>query len=239
VNLIFFYNILSIFQKELVKMLRTLYRRVFTFCLLLSAIVLSSYFQAQAQSQALNGQIEGVVTDAQGAAVPNASITVRNIEKGSEVQVNSDENGVYRAPLLPLGTFRITVEAPNFNRLVREGVNLSAGETATVDLSLTAGDVSATVTITSDAPIADPGKIDLGRVMNTREIQDLPLVSRNPYRIRRSARQRQRVRAPHEFPARRQRQHASQPSRITPRADFRNFYQRSSACYQRFFRRIR
>lgn len=162
-------------------MLRTLYRRVFTFCLLLSAVILPSFYQTQAQSQALNGQIEGVVTDAQGAAVPNASITVRNIEKGSEVQVTSDENGVYRAPLLPLGTFRITVEAPNFNRLVREGVTLSAGQTATVDMSLTAGDVSATVTVTSDAPIADPGKIDLGRVLNTREIQDLPLVSRNPY----------------------------------------------------------
>jgi hypothetical protein len=162
-------------------MLRTLYRRVFSLCLLLSAIILPSFYQIQAQSQALNGQIEGVVTDAQGAAVPNASITVRNIEKGSEVKINSDENGVYRAPLLPLGTFRITVEAPSFNRLVREGVNLSAGETATVDMSLTAGDVSATVTITSDAPIADPGKIDVGRVLNTREIQDLPLVSRNPY----------------------------------------------------------
>lgn len=162
-------------------MLRTLYRRVFSFCLLLSAVVLPNFYQTQAQSQALNGQIEGVVTDAQGAAVPNASITVRNIEKGSEVRVISDENGVYRAPLLPLGTFRITVEAANFNRLVREGITLSAGQTATVDMSLTAGDVSATVTITSDAPIADPGKIDLGRVMNTREIQDLPLVSRNPY----------------------------------------------------------
>jgi hypothetical protein len=201
-------------------MLRTLYRRVFSLCLLLSAIILPSFYQIQAQSQALNGQIEGVVTDAQGAAVPNASITVRNIEKGSEVQINTDENGVYRAPLLPLGTFRITVEAPNFNRLVREGITLSAGQTATVDMSLTAGDVSATVTITSDAPIADPGKIDLGRVMNTREIQDLPLVSRNPYnfsllagkrrrspehRIRRSARQCQRLCAPNEFPTGRKR----------------------------------
>ncbi|MCU1290866.1 MAG: Outer rane receptor for ferrienterochelin and colicin [Acidobacteria bacterium] len=158
-----------------------LIRQVSSYLLVLGLLFLSSQVSVQAQSQALNGQIEGVVTDAAGAAVPNASITVRNIEKGSEVQITSDENGVYRAPLLPLGSFRITVEAPNFNRLVREGVTLSAGQTATVDLSLTAGDVSATVTITSDAPIADPGKIDLGRVLNTRELQDLPLVSRNPY----------------------------------------------------------
>lgn len=139
-------------------------------CLLACSIFAGSFSQVNAQSQALNGQIEGVVTDATGAAVPNATISVRNIEKGSEVQVTSDENGVYRAPLLPLGTFRVTVEAPNFNRLVREGITLSAGQTATVDLPLTAGDVSATVTITSDAPIADPGKIDVGRVLNTREV---------------------------------------------------------------------
>jgi hypothetical protein len=137
--------------------------------------------QINAQSQALNGQIEGTVTDAAGAAVPNASITVRNIETGAERQITTDESGAYRAPLLPLGTFRVTVEAANFKRYVREGITLTAGQTATVDLPLEAGDVSATVTVTSDAPIADPGKIDVGRVMNAREVQNLPLVSRNPY----------------------------------------------------------
>ncbi|MCA1639113.1 MAG: TonB-dependent receptor [Acidobacteria bacterium] len=126
-------------------------------------------------------KFEGIVTDAAGAAVPSATITVRNIETGSERQVTSDESGVYRAPLLPLGAYRLTVEAANFKRLVREGVTLTTGQTATVDLSLEAGDVSATVTITSDAPIADPGKIDVGRVMTTREVENLPLVSRNPY----------------------------------------------------------
>ncbi|CAN5553476.1 hypothetical protein BH10ACI2_BH10ACI2_12280 [soil metagenome] len=52
---------------------------------------------------------------------------------------------------------------------------------ATVDAALEVGGTETTVTITSDAPIADPGKIDVGRVMNSREVQDLPLVSRNPY----------------------------------------------------------
>lgn len=137
--------------------------------------------QANAQANALNGQIEGVVTDASGGAVANASIVIRNIETGTERQLTSDESGVYRVPLLPLGTYRITVEVANYKKLVRDGITLTAGQNATVDLGLEAGDVSATVTITSDAPIADPGKIDVGRVMNTREIQDLPLVSRNPY----------------------------------------------------------
>jgi hypothetical protein len=133
------------------------------------------------QSQALNGQIEGVVTDVNGASVPNASITAKNIGTGTERKTTSDENGVYRLPLLPLGTYQITVEAPNFKKYVQDGIILTTGRIATVTVPLQAGDVSATVTVSSDAPIADPGKIDVGRVMNTREVENLPLVSRNPY----------------------------------------------------------
>ena len=134
-----------------------------------------------AQSQALNGQIEGVVADASGATVPNATVTVRNIETGSERTVTTDESGVYRLPLLPLGAYRVTIEAANFKRLVREGITLTTGQTATVNANLEAGGIDETVTVTSDAPIADAAKIDVGRVMDTREVQNLPLVSRNPY----------------------------------------------------------
>ncbi len=135
----------------------------------------------RAQSQAINGQIEGVVADSNGAAIPSATVTVRNTETGAERTVSTDSGGVYRVPLLPLGTYRVTVEAANFKRLVREGITLTTGQTATVNAALEAGAVSETVTITSDAPIADAAKIDLGRVMNTREVQNLPNVSRNPY----------------------------------------------------------
>jgi hypothetical protein len=137
--------------------------------------------RVDAQSQALNAQIEGTVTDANGAAIPNAVITIFNIETGTTRTVNTDDSGVYRAPLLPLGNYRVTVEAPNFKKLVRDGITLTTGQTATVALSLEPGQVSEIVTITSDAPIADPAKIDLGRVMNSMEVHNLPLVSRNPY----------------------------------------------------------
>ena len=154
---------------------------IFSFILALVLILGGFNQSADAQSQASNGQIEGTVTDANGGAVANATVTVRNIETGTERQVISDDNGVYRVPLLPLGNYRVTVEAKNFKKLVREGITLTTGQTATADLVLQAGDVSATVTVTADTPIADAGKIDVGRVMNTREVESLPLVSRNPY----------------------------------------------------------
>jgi Carboxypeptidase regulatory-like domain len=147
--------------------------------ILLLTIVLST--AVFAQSQALNGQIEGVVSDSNGANVPNATITALNTQTGTTRTVKSDGSGVYRLPLLPLGSYRVTIEATNFKKLVRDGITLTTGQTATIDAELQAGGATETVTIEADSPIADSGKIDVGRVMNSREVESLPLVSRNPY----------------------------------------------------------
>ncbi len=143
-------------------------------------LLLAASELAVAQSQALNGQIEGTVSDQNNAAVPNAAITATNIETGATRIVSTDESGVYRFPLLPLGTYRITAGAANFKKLVHEGITLAIGQIATVDLKLEAGEVQEVVTVSSDTSVADAGKIDLGRVMNTREVQNLPLIPRNP-----------------------------------------------------------
>ena len=143
-------------------------------------LLVISMSSAFAQSQALNGQIEGTVLDQTGAAVPNAAITITNIETGATRTLTTDDSGVYRFPLLPLGTYRLTAEAANFKKLVREGITLATGQTATVDLSLPAGEVREVITVSSDSSVADAGKTDVGRVMNTREVQNLPLISRNP-----------------------------------------------------------
>ncbi len=94
--------------------------------LILAGILLSaSVPSAFAQSQALNGQIEGTMSDQSNAAVPNVVVIVTNIETGATRTVTTDESGVYRFPLLPLGTYRITAEAANFKKLVREGIILT------------------------------------------------------------------------------------------------------------------
>ncbi len=155
--------------------------RTITFLSMTAAVIFIGFARADAQSQAINGQIEGTVTDSNGGSIPSAPVTVRNIETGAERSVVSDVNGFYRIPLLPLGTYRVTVSVENFKRLVRDGITLSTGQTATVNVALEPGGLSETVNVSSDAPIADPGKIDVGRVMNSQEVQNLPLVARNPY----------------------------------------------------------
>jgi len=136
---------------------------------------------ARPQSQAANGTIEGTVADNTGAVLPGAIVTVTNLETGAHRVVTPDSAGLYRAVLLPLGTYRVRVELPSFKAAERDGVTLRAGQTAVVNFSLEVGGVQEVVSVTSDSPVTEPGKIDLGRTIGEGEVKSLPLVSRNPY----------------------------------------------------------
>src|SRR5215207_4482625 len=101
-------------------------RVVFGACLLL---LLGGALQAAAQSQATTGVIEGVVTESGGGAVPGATVTLRNTATNFEQTVASGADGRFRALLLPLGPYRITVALEGFSTVVREGVDLAVGQT--------------------------------------------------------------------------------------------------------------
>jgi hypothetical protein len=136
---------------------------------------------AAAQSQAANGNIEGVVRDTSGAVLPGVTVTVVNTDTGAQRSVVTNENGAYRAVLLPLGTYTVAAELSGFKRYEQTGLTLSAGQTVTIDVSLSVGGVEEVVSVTAESPIVDTAKIDTGRNISEREIKNLPLVSRNPY----------------------------------------------------------
>src|SRR5207247_109679 len=92
-----------------------------------------------------------------------------------------NEKGLYRAPLLQLGTYRVIAELQGFKKFEQSGVTLSAGQTAVVNMTLGVGQVTEVVSVTADSPIVNLGKVDQGRTLNEREIKSLPLTSRNPY----------------------------------------------------------
>jgi hypothetical protein len=136
---------------------------------------------ALAQSTAVNGTIEGTVKDTTGSPVPGVTVTVSNLDTGAQRTLTTGADGGYRALLLALGTYRVRVEMQGFKAVERTGVNLSAGQTADLNVTLEVGGVSEVVSVTGETPMADPGKIDLGRTISEAEIKNLPLVSRNPY----------------------------------------------------------
>ena len=151
-------------------------RALFVFLLSLS---LTS--AAAAQGQAINGTIEGSVVDDSGGVLPGVTVTVSNTDTGDSRVVVTNESGVFRAPLLPLGSYRVSAELQGFRRYEQTGVALSAGQVAVINVKLGVGALSEVVSVTAEAPVVDFGRIEQGRVLNEREIQTLPLTSRNPY----------------------------------------------------------
>jgi len=152
-------------------------------CLLAVAAFVCAFAASPAfgQSQAINGTIEGTITDAQGGVLPGVTVTVTHLETNTARVIVTNERGVYRAPLLPLGTFRIAYELSGFARQERSGVTLSAGQTVVLNVTLAVSGVQEDVIVTADAPPVDLAKTDVGRNLNEREVKNLPLVSRNPY----------------------------------------------------------
>ncbi len=137
---------------------------------------------AFAQSQATNGSIEGTVSDSSGGVLPGVTVTVTNIETGTERSVVTNEKGLYRAPLLPLGTYKVVAELQGFKKFEGTDIKLSVGQTAVVNATLSVGTVSETITVSSsDLPALDVARIDIGHTMTDLEVHNLPLVARNPY----------------------------------------------------------
>ena len=145
---------------------------------ILTLVVGSSAF---AQSTAINGTLEGTVKDEQGALLPGVTVTVTNIDTGEQRVAVTNERGLYRAPLLSLGTYRVAAELQGFKKFEQTGVSLRAGQTAVIDITLNVGALAETITVTADAPIVDLAKIEQGRTLSEAEIKTLPLTSRNPY----------------------------------------------------------
>src|SRR5262249_38220381 len=135
-------------------------RRAFLALLLIVAPVSS----ALAQSQAANGAMEGTIVDTSGGVLPGVTVTITNLETGAERSVVTNENGFYRALLLPLGRYRVVVELPGFKKYEESGVRIGAGQTAVVNATLNVGQVSEAITVSAETrPILDSAKIDAGR----------------------------------------------------------------------------
>lgn len=132
-----------------------------------------------AQSQATTGLIEGIITDAADAVVGGASVTVKNNDTGLERTISTDDAGRYRLPLLPLGSYTLSVEANGFTKLVREGIQLTVGQTATINLSLQPAGTAEVITVTADAPVVDIAKNESSTLIDQKSVENLPINGRD------------------------------------------------------------
>jgi carboxypeptidase family protein len=148
------------------------------FSLLLATWLLLPPFAAYPQSQT-TGRITGVVKDPSGGVVAAAKVTMESNATGEERKTVTDETGSYAVPLLPPGVYKVTVAANGFENAVVLDLRVAITETTTADVRLKIGPVAQSVTVGSPSPLVQREGPQLGRVVDSRRVSDLPLATRN------------------------------------------------------------
>lgn len=134
----------------------------------------------QALAQAVGASLNGQVTDSTGAAIPNATITLRNTGTGLTLTAISDGQGAYRIAPVPPGAYDLTIQTNGFQRYVQHGIVIAVATASTQNVSLKAGSVQQTVTVTANAELLNTTSGSLGTTINSTEITQLPLLNRMP-----------------------------------------------------------
>ena len=127
----------------------------------------------------LTGQINGTITDATGAVVPSADVTVASEATGLKRDVKTNQAGIYTVPLLQPGEYRVNVQAAGFRSVSRSGIQLQVAQTATLDFKLDVGATSESVEVTDTAPLLDTGSNAIGGTVTPERVEDLPMLGRN------------------------------------------------------------
>ncbi|MCL5744017.1 MAG: carboxypeptidase-like regulatory domain-containing protein [Acidobacteria bacterium] len=124
-------------------------------------------------------RIIGTVKDQTGAIIPQAAITVTNVDTNISVNVTTNATGAYEATPLRIGNYRVTAECPGFKRVVRDGIVLQIQQTAVVDLTLPVGEVTQDVMVTAAAPLLTANEAAQGQVIDNQKVVELPLNGRD------------------------------------------------------------
>src|SRR3954469_1147377 len=132
-----------------------------------------------ASGQQITGNIRGTVQDPSGAVVQSAQVTAQQVETGFTRSAVTDRTGSYLLLELPVGRYRIEVQAKGFQKYIREGVSLNVNETASVPVKLVVGAGNEQVLVTADAQLIENSSTALGKTVLEREVLDLPLNGRN------------------------------------------------------------
>jgi len=123
-------------------------------------------------------QLNGTVTDPSGASIAGAAVNARNVSTSTTYTATSDARGFYVIPVLPPGTYELKVSFTGFADYVRQGVVLTVGQTATVNVNMQVASAGARVVVTAEAPVIEPTKTEISQVVGPQQITSLPISNR-------------------------------------------------------------
>src|SRR6266567_6361823 len=129
--------------------------------------------------QNATGTILGIITDASGAALPDAAVVVKNTGTGVSQNVSSDGEGRFRALDVGIGEYEVQASKAGFASVVRKGITLTVGAQVVVDFSLPVGQQSQTVTVEGQVSQVEITSAALSSLISTRQMEELPLNGRN------------------------------------------------------------
>jgi len=143
---------------------------------LAGALVFDGDLHAQATASAA---LQGTITDQSGASILGATVTITNKDQGWSRTASSTATGFYRFDLLPPGNYSLKIGQAGFSTIGVDRVELLVGQTASLDFSMRPGQISETVLVTTEAPIVDVEKTQVGQMITPAEVQELPLNGRD------------------------------------------------------------
>jgi hypothetical protein len=146
----------------------------FPFLLLVAALLATP--SALGQSTAV---LQGTVTDAKGAVLPNATVTARNRSTSSARTTQTDSEGNYQFAALPVGSYTVEVQVQGFKTQVADQVTVEVAKTVVQNFQMDVGAISEQVLVSSDVPVIETATTSVGTVINQRTVQEIPLNGRH------------------------------------------------------------
>ena len=142
-----------------------------------AAALFSCAQPAFSQSTAALAQLNGTVQDERGGVITKASITLREMDTNRSYSATSNDSGYYVVPNVPPGRYELKVGYTGFANFTQTGMQLSVGQTATVNVTLKAS-LEQSIVVTDEAPPVEPSRTEISQVIDAKQIQSLPISGR-------------------------------------------------------------
>lgn len=152
---------------------------LFSFPLYVAVASIMALSVVTANAQVVGASISGTIRDASGAVVPNAEVTIHDLETGAIRKLVSDNDGFYSAPSLPVGRYEVTAEKAGFSLQSRTGINIAVGQNAIVDFSLFVGKVEQQISVTAAPQAVNTTTQQTSGLVTARQVKELPLNGRS------------------------------------------------------------
>lgn len=130
-------------------------------------------------AQVVFGNLIGTVTDPSGSAIPNARVTITDLDKNVVTEVTTNESGNFSKGQLTAGNYKLEIEAAGFKKGLVAGVAVSVDTTQRVDVRLEVGNVTEQIEVTAEAPLIKSDRSDVATIFNTQQLTNLPSFDRN------------------------------------------------------------